>query len=191
MGRVYDLRVAPGKMAEAQRDGVLYMLDVPVPKRGAYQIRVGVRDQATARVGSATQFIEIPNLKKGGFALSSVILQDGERSPATSGSESITPAMRQFKRGSSLEFLCAVASGRNRKPGLDLTTRVRVLRDGKEMYSAPARLVDTKGSGRAVFGALKLTDKMMPGEYYLQVSAAEQKGKGEAAGQWTDFTVLP
>ena len=72
-----------------------------------------------------------------------------------------------------------------------LTTRVRVLRDGKEVYSAPARLVDTKGSGQAVFGALKLTDKLTPGEYYLQVIAAEQNGKGDAAGQWTDFTVLP
>ena len=70
-------------------------------------------------------------------------------------------------------------------------TRVRVLRDGKEVYSAPARLVEMKGSGRAVFGALKLTDKMTPGEYNLQVIAAEQTGKGDAAGQWTDFTVLP
>ena len=51
--------------------------------------------------------------------------------------------------------------------------------------------MDAKGSGQAVFGALKLTDEMPPGEYYLQVIAADQKDKGDAAGQWTDFTVLP
>jgi VWFA-related protein len=191
IGRVYDLRVPPGGMPAAQRDGVLYSLDVPVPKRGAYQIRVGVRDQATAKVGSATQFIEVPNLKKTGFALSSIVLREREHSLAITGEEDMTPAIRQFQRGSSLDYLCVVATGRNRKPNLGLTTRVRVLRDGKEVYSAPGQLVDTKGNGQAVFGALKLTDKMPPGEYYLQVTASEQKGNAEAAGQWTDFTVLP
>ena len=191
MGRVYDLRVAPGMMTEARRNGVLYSLDVPVPKRGAYQVRVAVRDEATAKIGSATQFIEVPNLKKGGFALSSVVLREREQGLALTGREDLTPAIRQFQRGTSLEFLCLVESGRNRKGDLDLATRVRVLRDGKEVYSAPASLVDAKGSGQAVFGALKLTDQITPGEYYLQVIAADQKGKGDAAGQWTDFTVLP
>ena len=191
MGRVYDLRVAPGMMTEARRNGVFYSLDVPVPKRGAYQVRVAVRDEATGKMGSATQFIEVPILKKGGFALSSVVLREREQGLALTGREDLTPAIRQFQRGTSLEFLCLVARGRNRKPDLDLATRVRVLRDGKEVYSAPARLVDAKGSGQAVFGALKLTDQITPGEYYLQVIAAEQNGKGETAGQWTDFTVLP
>jgi VWFA-related protein len=191
MGRVYDLRVAPGMMTEAQRNGVFYSLDVPVPKRGAYQVRVAVRDEATGKIGSATQFIEVPNLKKGGFALSSVVLRQREQGLALTGREDLTPAIRQFQRGTALEFLCLVASGRNRKPDLDMATRVRILRDGKEVYSAPASLVDAKGGGHAVFGALKLTDEMPPGEYYLQVIAAEQKGQGDAAGQWTDFTVLP
>jgi hypothetical protein len=191
MGRVYDLRVAPGMMTEARRNGVLYSLDVPVPRRGAYQVRVAVRDEATAKIGSATQFIEVPNLKKGGFALSSVVLREREQGLALTGREDLTPAIRQFQRGRSLEFLCLVARGRNPKPDLDLATRVRILRDGKEVYSAPASLVAAPGSGQAVFGALKLTDEMPPGEYYLQVIAAEQNGKGDAAGQWTDFTVLP
>ena len=191
MGRVYDLRVLPGRMTEAERNGVLYTLDVPVPKRGAYQVRVAVRDEATGKIGSATQFIEVPNLKKAGFALSSVVLREREQPLALTGREDLTPAIRQFPRGTSLEFLCLVARGRNPKGDLDLATRVRILRDGKEVYSAPAKLVDAKGSGQAVFGALKLTDEMPAGEYYLQVIAADQKGKGDAAGQWTDFTVLP
>jgi hypothetical protein len=66
-----------------------------------------------------------------------------------------------------------------------------VLRDGKEVYSAPARLIDLPGSGRAVFGALKLADAMTPGDYDLQVIAAQRTGaKPAAAGQWTEFTVV-
>ena len=192
VARVFDLRADPGKMNDALRDGALYTLDVPVPQRGAYQIRVAVRDQATAKIGSATQFIEIPELKKTGIALASVVLQDGGRAQDSREPLGITPALRQFKRGGSLEFLCAVEKGSKRKPDADLVARVRVLRDGKEVYSAPARLIDMKGSKLAVFGALKLADAMTPGNYDLQVIAGDRNGgKGSAVGQWTDFTVLP
>jgi VWFA-related protein len=191
VGHVYDIRVAPGKMSEALRDGALYTLDVAVPKRGAYQIRVAVQDEVTAKIGSATQFIQIPDLKKAGFALTSVVLHDGERAPGTPNLPGIEAALRQFKQGTSLEFLCAVENGRKKGPDVDLATRVRVLRDGKEVYSAPARLIDLPGSGRAVFGALKLADAMTPGDYDLQVIAAQRTGaKPAAAGQWTEFTVV-
>lgn len=192
VGRSFDLRVAPGKMLEAMQDGALYTLDVSVPKRGAYQIHVAVRDQATGKFGSARQFIEIPELKKAGFALASIILQDGERSFATPGLLGVTPATRQFRSGTSLEFLSMVENAHTKGPEIGLDARVRVLRDGKEVYSAPARMVDVKGSGRAVFGALKLADNMIPGDYYLQVIATRQNGgKDAVAGQWTDFAVIP
>src|ERR1022692_2458860 len=191
VSRNFDLRVAPGHMRGAPRDGALYTLDVPVPQRGAYQIRVAVRDQATAQIGSATQFLQIPDLKKGGFALTSVVLRDGEQPPDKSGLPGVAAALRQFKQGSSLEFLCAVENGRKEDLDVDLATRVRVLRDGKEVYSAPARLIGIQG-GRAVFGTLKLADNMTPGDYDLQVIATERNGgKAMVAGQWTDFTVLP
>jgi hypothetical protein len=178
-------------MSETLRDGALYTLDVPVPKRGAYQIRVAVQDHATAKVGSATQFLQIPDLKKSGFVLTSVILHDGDRSPDKPAPPGIAAALRRFKQGSSLEFLCAVENGRKKAPDVDLDTRVRVLRDGEEVYSAPARLIDLHGGGRAVFGALKLADDMTPGDYDLQVIATEKSGgKGAAVGQWTDFTVV-
>ena len=190
MSRAFDLRVAPGHMRGALRDGALYTLDVPVPKRGAYQMRVAVRDQATAKIGSATQFLQIPDLQKRGFALTSVVLGDGEQPPDKSGLPGIAAALRRFKQGSSLEFLCAVENGRKEGLDVDLATRVRILRDGKEVYSAPARLIETQG-GKAVFGALKLVDSMTPGDYDLQVIATERNIKGAAADQWTDFTVLP
>jgi len=192
VGRAFDLRVAPGQMSEALRSGALYTLDVPVPKRGAYQIRVAVRDNNTGKIGSATQFLEIPDLKKRGFTLTSVVLQDGEREAGKPTLPGIAAAVRQFKRGGSLEFLCEVEKGRKKDADPNLAARVRVLRGGKEVYSAPARLIDVAGGGQVVFGALQLADNMPPGDYDLQVIAAERNGaKLAAAGQWTDFTVLP
>ncbi len=192
LGHIYNVRVAPGMMSEALRVGAVYRLDVPVPKRGAYQIRVAVRDETTGKIGSATQFIEIPDLKKAGLALTSVVLRDGERSPDAPELLDIMAALRRFKRGGLVEFLCAVANGGKKRPKLDLETRVRVLRNGKAVYSAPAQVVEMKEGGPAVFGALKLADRLTPGDYDLQVIATERiGGKAIAAGQWTDFTVLP
>ena len=192
MGDVFDVRVPPEKMSEVMRDGELYVLDVPVPKRGAYQIRIAVQDRATAKTGSATQFLQIPDLKRAGFALTSVVLVDGRPSPDASVLPGIVAARRQFQRGGSLEFISYVQNGRKKGRDVDLDARLRVLRDGKEVYSAPAPLVQVKGSGQAVDGGLKLADGMTPGDYDLEVIATGRTGgKPASSGQWTDFTVLP
>jgi hypothetical protein len=192
VGRVFDVRVAPDKMDEVMRDGALYMLDVPVPKRGPYQVRVAVQDLATAKTGSASQFLQIPDLKKGGFALTSVVLRDGGRPADRSGSPGVAAAARRFERGSLAEFLCAIEKGGKNGTDPDLETRVRVLRDGQEVYSAPAHLVELEGGVQGVAGALRLAGSLTPGDYNLQVTAAARNGgKHDAASQWTDFTVLP
>jgi VWFA-related protein len=192
VSRVFDIRVMAGKMNETMREGELYTLDVPVPKRGEYQIRVAVRDQATARIGSATQYLQIPDFGKSGFTLTSVVLRDGEQTADKSGPPGIAAALRQFKRGGLVEFLCAIEKGSASAPNPDLETRVRVLRDGKEVYSAPAHLVELKGGGRAVGGALRLAGSITPGDYNLQVIVTERNGgDGAAVVQWTDFTVHP
>ena len=189
MGRVYDVRIPPEKMGEAMRDGALYTLDVPVPKRGAYQIRVAVKDQATGKTGSATQFLQIPDMKRTGFALSSVFLRDSLPSPDKPAMPEIAAALRKFPRGGSIEFLCAVRQGH--KKNVALETRVRLLRDGKEVYAAPVSMGELKGVGPVIFGGLNLGG-VTPGDYDLQVIATDRNGgKGAAAGQWTNFTVLP
>jgi hypothetical protein len=74
----------------------------------------------------------------------------------------------------------------------DLVTHIRIVRDGKDVYSAPAKVVQIPGSGPAVFGVLKVGKDMVPGEYFLQVVATDLKGrKSGLASQWTDFEILP
>jgi VWFA-related protein len=193
VAREYVLTVPPGKLTGVISDGAVYTLDVPVPKRGGYQIRVAVRDDASARVGSASQFIQIPELKKARFALASIILQAG--GVATSGNVDvlkIAPSRRQFQQGSNMEYFCAVAKGGDRQGTTDLSTEIHIMREGKEVYSTAAKVVDVPNSGPAIYGAVRLTDKLSPGEYYLHVIATDPRGgKNAAADQWTDFQVMP
>ncbi|MGH9945424.1 MAG: VWA domain-containing protein, partial [Pyrinomonadaceae bacterium] len=56
------------------RNGLVFNFNVPVKKGGAYQLRVAVRDAITERVGSASQFVEAPDLKKDRLALSGLVI---------------------------------------------------------------------------------------------------------------------
>jgi hypothetical protein len=140
-------------------------------------------------VGSASQFVEIPDLKKARFALASIVLQDA----GVKGSDfiSVAPARRQFRQGGELEYLCAVQKGGDKRATTNLRTQVQVVRDGKEVYASNGNVVDLPGGGHAVFGALRLTAQLTPGEYYLHVVATDPRGgKNSAVDQWVDFEVV-
>jgi VWFA-related protein len=177
---------------EALKQGGLYTLDVPVRKRGAYQIQVAVRDVATGKVGSASQFLEIPELKKGRVALTSIVLQDAGRPAGAPAWTGMSPVTRQFRPGAEIEYFCLVEST-GKKPGAaDLDSRIRIVRDGKEVYAGPAKLFPIDGGGLAFTGKLKLSERMTPGDYYLGIFAAEPNSpKNGAAVQWTDFQIMP
>jgi VWFA-related protein len=63
IGRTHTLQLKGKTYERVLADGFTYNLTVPVKKAGAYQLRTALRDVATERVGSATQFIEVPDLK--------------------------------------------------------------------------------------------------------------------------------
>jgi hypothetical protein len=181
-----------GKPDDPLREGVAYMIDIPAPKHGGYQIRVAVRDAATEKVGSATQFVEVPDLKKARFVLTGVVLQDSGGPARGSVFAGMAPARRQFRAGAEVEYLSALQKGHGAEALADLTTQIRIVREGKDVYSAPAKVVEVPGSGPVVFGVLKLSKEMVPGEYFLQVVARDSKGgKNGLASQWTDFEILP
>ena len=49
---------------QALRDGLNLRLDIPVKRPGSYQVRIGVRDQNSAKLGSAGEFVVSPDVKK-------------------------------------------------------------------------------------------------------------------------------
>jgi VWFA-related protein len=55
--------------------GFVYTVNHPVKKPGAYQLRTAVRDSTTQKIGSATQFIEVPDLTKGRLTLSGIVMK--------------------------------------------------------------------------------------------------------------------
>ena len=187
----YTVHASDYKMDESMEEGVLYSLDVPIKKRGPYQIQVAVRDEATGKMGSASQFLEIPDLKRGRVALTSILLQQGDRPGGTLASTGATPATRQFRPGGQVEYFCLIETGGKKPLDADIDSEIRVVRDGKEVFHGPSELVPVQNGKLAISGRLKLNDEMPPGDYYLGVFATQRSSpRSGVAVQWTDFEIL-
>ncbi len=174
------------------REGLVYKLDVAVPKPGAYQVRTAVRDEATSKVGSANQYIEIPDFKKRKFALASIILEN-EGTATDSEALYAGAAKREFRSNAALEYLSMIENtaktGAGKAPAID--ARIHLVRDGKEVYTAPAGLTTIAGGGQAFSGKLTL-GSFPAGDYYFQVIATNHDGMTKRVDvHWTDFQILP
>jgi len=190
VAREYKVEIAGPHMEEAIKEGILYTMDVPVKKRGAYQIQVAIRDKETEKIGSASQFLDVPDLKKGRIALTSPVLWDSQRAGESARVIGITAAKRQFVRGTEVSYGCLLLDGRKKLDSV-VETKVRVFRDDAEVFAGPAQLGEVEGGGRLVAGILRLSAAMKPGDYYLQVIARDREEQKRVAVQWTDFQVLP
>src|SRR6185295_4394356 len=91
VSRVDRLRVRGEAYQRVLKAGFVYMVTVPIKKPGAYQLRVALRDQASERVGSSTQFVDVPDIKKRRLALSGILLGATQQATTQQGSGASLP----------------------------------------------------------------------------------------------------
>ncbi len=204
LDRTETVRVRGGAYDSARRNGLVYTMKVPVRKAGAYQLRVAVRDAATERLGSASQFVEVPNLKKNQLALSGILMQSsgftaaqllqnaasGQTTPDPLGS----PAVRRFRVGEEVDYYFNIYNARADSAGhTQLQTQMRLFRDGEQVYAGPVVTFDPGKQAdlkNLHDGArVRLNAGLAPGNYVLQiiVTDALAQEKRRTATQWIDL----
>ncbi|MGI8812122.1 MAG: VWA domain-containing protein [Pyrinomonadaceae bacterium] len=205
-GKTYMLTVKKDAYARMIKDGFVYDFTFPIKKPGAYQLRVALHDHGSDRVGSANQFVEVPNLKKGRLVLSGIALEDlpydewkrrESGQPAQPGFDPLTDtALRQFRSGSVLSYGFSVF---NAKPaavaGGSLVSVLRLYRDGKVVFEGKPQpfLPQKAGAKDAVTsGSVVLGSSMTPGDYVLQiiVTDASAPPKNNSAWQFVQFEIV-
>ena len=180
------LTVAPSASASGEQPGVIYNHRAPVAP-GLYQVKAAARDSRGGQVGSAVQWIEIPDLSKKQLALSSLHL--GGRQVGGQG-EGGAPQIqfsvdRRFPRSARVDFLGIVynAARAGGAGAVDLSVTLRVLRDNKAVVSSPARkLAPEAGADLAripVTGAISL-GQLPAGRYELEVGVADNVARTNA-----------
>jgi VWFA-related protein len=208
----YALPLNAEQFRHVQHYGLDYIFEMPVKRPGAFQFRVGVYDLASARVGSAGQFIEVPDLKSDRLALSGLVVSgadpairpaaaavnDNSSSNAKSIEAEATPSARRFRQSMSLDFSYAVFNARTDEHGgaPQLTQQTRIYRDGQLVMvgnDRPVRLSGQTNPARIeVGGRLPLGTELPPGDYLLQliVTDALAKKDNKVATQWIDFEIV-
>jgi hypothetical protein len=204
--REVKLRLSKETYQGALQSGLVYTLDTPLKRSGAFQYRIALRDQSSARIGSAGQFIQVPNLANGHMTLSGlVLLKDlpattaGADPSSQNAREAISagPALRQFHQGDKVLFAYSVYNAQqNDTTHLpQLTTQTRVFRDGKLLFTgAPSNIDAAQADPKRVpsVGRVQLGPEFEPGQYVLQVVVTDQltKEKQSIATQWIDFEIV-
>jgi hypothetical protein len=67
--RRYTFTVTSAGHVRALSAGLVYRMQVPLKRPGPYQLRIALRDAASDRIGSASQFIDVPDIKRGRLTL--------------------------------------------------------------------------------------------------------------------------
>ena len=215
IGRTHTVRIRGKAYERVLSDGLTYNIIVPVKKAGAYQLRVALRDVSSARVGSASQFIEVPDIKKDRLTLSGVMVRgispqafskggndlsgQGESADDTIDEDpNASPAVRQFNLGLIMVYGVLVYNAQldksTGKP--QLQTQMKLYRDGREVFTGKEVALDAGSQPDrkrlGATGAVQLGTQMNPGEYVLQVSVTDllRKDKYRVASQWIDFEIV-
>ena len=111
--KTYTLTVNP-RVIKRYSTKLCLLFMFPVKKPGGYQYRVAIRDSQDGKAGSASQFIQVPNLKKGRLTSSSMLLdtltkQEWDKLIDPNGDTvrsdtSLDTALRQVKIGNVLRY---------------------------------------------------------------------------------------
>ncbi|HEY0658373.1 MAG TPA: hypothetical protein VGD05_07860, partial [Pyrinomonadaceae bacterium] len=210
VSNAYEISVKKDQYDEFLKSGFVYDFTFPIKKPGAYQLRVALLDKATEKVGSANQFVEVPNLKKERLTLSGIVLEnmsfkDWElvnqgKAPANGiNTDPLSDtALRQFKSGTILNYGTEVFNAKldaSKKPAV--TYQMRIFRDGKLFFEGkqqqPVIISNQAGYNKIdVNGSLNLGAVMQPGDYVLQIVVTDNlaKEKRKIATQFVQFEIV-
>ena len=218
--RTETVRVRDEQYRAALRDGLTFGINLPVKQPGAFQLRVAVRDAATERVGSANQFIEVPNLNKNRLTLSGLYLAANlnqrtiNASTQTSSAATTTtladagegqiaevdqqagPAVRRFRPGMLIDYGYEAYNVRldGATHRAHLQIQVRLFHDNQQVFAG--KMLDILGQPEnkriVAFGHLQLGQNLAPGDYVLQVVVTDVAGKEKprTTTQWLPFEII-
>ncbi len=210
LAKGYTLTLSGEAYKQILEKGFVYNFVVPIKKPGAYQMRVALRDSGSEKVGSASQFIEIPDIKKNRLLVSSLVLENqtvegfnkemsGQIQPDKITGDPLTDtALRRFRQGTivryGFEVYNAVFDKQTQKPNLQ--AQLRVFRNGKLLLEGKTTEIplanQTDFNQIKGLGAMTLGNRMEVGEYVLQVVVTDTlaKEKYKISTQFVQFEII-
>ncbi|HSD48126.1 MAG TPA: hypothetical protein VLB87_15980, partial [Pyrinomonadaceae bacterium] len=201
----HTINLTEAMFQKVAKYGFTYNAIVPVKKPGAYQFRTALRDVPSTRVGSASQFVHVPDIEKERLTTSGLLVKGMPLEVYLKGDNTAEDAdpmantsVRQFRTPSALVYALAIYNAKidkaTGKP--NLTIQARLFRNGEVVFTGnevPFAVRDQSDPQRlGGGGGIQLGTSMQPGEYVLQVTVTDllAKDKYRLATQWMDFEIV-
>ena len=173
----------------ARKYGLSYSMSYLVKKPGPYQVRMAVHDVRSDHVGTAWQFLNVPDTTKNRLALSGLVVAEP---PGRDSYPLATPLLRTFRRGHDLVWGSQVLNPKLKKGSPKLEASLRIFHDGELISEFPPELIDAKAqkSEIAASGSVRLGKNMQPGDYILQLVVEDQNDGAKTVAQAIDIRVI-
>ena len=172
------------RMAVAKQNGLQYRRRIAL-KPGLHQIRAGVREVGSERMGTAAAWVEAADLNRKRPAMSSLILADAlpelTAAPADSREplllSKVVQGIRYYRAGQSVIYFFRLYNAVEAETSL----QIELLREDKSLLTLPwqpvaSRMVGRDAKGQTLGGQLVLP-KMPAGLYELRISLRNEKNK--------------
>ena len=176
-------------------------------------MRVVIRDTDSDKIGSASQIIRIPNIKKQEFSVSGLVLEDftvarwqslrqgksSENNISTNEAETFSTllydtTLRKFAKNTIMQYGLEIYNAKldkSKKP--QLQTQAKILYQGKPIIEGKLNNINPDAQpdlqNIKVSGAIALKNELPAGEYILQLTVTDLLDK-KTEIQWIDFEII-
>jgi VWFA-related protein len=153
-------------------------------KPGLYQIRVGVRELSTERVGTSSVVVEVPDLSRGKLAMSSLFLRDDLNQAGTP--TDFRQGLRVYRQGEPLvyQFRAYNAEGAP-QDAASLSMRIELRQGERSVYAGewqPVAPLVVKRDAKGLEVGGELRAQLPAGVYELVVSVRDERRKKTVSG---------
>jgi hypothetical protein len=207
--RRYEYSIKSDDIPWIREHGLRFSIALAVKKPGAYYVRAAMKDPASGKMGSAYQFIEIPDLKKGRLMLSNIFVVNRDDDLPWVRSESATlsadvrkdlgksVAIRNYTPGETIDYAAVIYNAKfetNQRPILE--SQFTLLGNGKELVKGNVEAVDLSNVNDLkripIRKKIMLEKSIQPGDYILQLQISDNRaGKNKnVASQSLSFKVV-
>jgi VWFA-related protein len=182
------VNIRPETLETALKNGFSYRRLMAL-KPGFYQARVAIREEGSARMGSASKWVEVPDIGKKQLTLSGVLLSAGREdlNDLQLANNAYVPrpssATRRFKKDGAVDFMVFAYNAKVEKNIADLVIQSQVFSGSKLVYASPIAKMTIPESvdlQRIPYAARISLEEFNSGPYELRVVVIDRLTKATA-----------
>ena len=173
------------------RSGFTYSANTALPA-GIYQVRIGVRDNKTGRIGTLSRYLEVPDLGKGKLAASSLLLGAVPANDTKAAAPTPVSANREISRNQDLRYAVVIYNAKLSNGRPQVRTQLTISQSGKILFKEAEETLSAGSAGQMIkVGQLGLA-RVPAGRYTLTLVITDMLAdkKSQTITRNMDFIVV-